>query len=79
LGQGSTGPQEHAVCLLSIHTKLILRVNKSTQSECVQTIESAERAILEGNGRMINGRPCRCEQAKAHRESFLPYRFVNCC
>lgn len=42
---------------------------QSTQTEGVQTIESAERAILEGNGRMINGRPCRCEQAKAHRKS----------
>lgn len=29
--------------------------------------EHAEKAILEGRGRMIKGRPCRCEKAKAHR------------
>ncbi|TVY86282.1 Multicopy suppressor of sporulation protein, partial [Lachnellula willkommii] len=28
----------------------------------------AERAIREGRGRLINGRPCRTEKAKAHRE-----------
>jgi len=29
--------------------------------------EDAERAIREGRGRSIRGRPCRCEKAKAHR------------
>ncbi|CAG8977842.1 hypothetical protein HYALB_00011648 [Hymenoscyphus albidus] len=31
--------------------------------------EDAERAIREGRGSLIKGRPCRCEKAKAHRES----------
>ena len=30
--------------------------------------EDAERAIREGRGRLVRGRPCRCEKAKAHRE-----------
>ena len=29
--------------------------------------EHADRAIKEGRGRLIKGRPCRCEKAKAHR------------
>lgn len=34
----------------------------------LQTPAEAERAIREGRGRLINGRPCRCEKAKAHRK-----------
>jgi len=30
--------------------------------------EDAERAIREGRGRLVRGRPCRCEKAKAHRK-----------
>jgi hypothetical protein len=36
---------------------------------CQQKEEHAERAIKEGKGRLIKGRPCRCEKAKAHRKS----------
>ncbi|KAH8588346.1 hypothetical protein B0O99DRAFT_728700 [Bisporella sp. PMI_857] len=32
-------------------------------------VEHAERAIREGKGRIINGRPCRTEKAKAHHEA----------
>ena len=35
-------------------------------------LEHAERAIREGKGRLINGRPCRTEKAKAHRKLFCP-------
>jgi len=34
--------------------------------------EHAERAIKEGRGRLIKGRPCRCEKAKAHRKFPFP-------
>lgn len=30
-------------------------------------IEHADRAIREGKGKLIRGRACRCEKAKAHR------------
>jgi len=41
--------------------------------------EDADRAIREGRGRLVRGRPCRCEKAKAHRKYFpilssLPHR-----
>ena len=36
--------------------------------------EEAERAIREGRGRLIKGRPCRCEKAKAHRKLFLSHQ-----
>lgn len=39
-----------------------------------QNDEDAERAIKEGRGRLIKGRPCRCEKAKAHRQ-FFPVAF----
>lgn len=39
-----------------------------TLSHCLQNLHNAERAIREGRGRLINGRPCRTEKAKAHRE-----------
>jgi hypothetical protein len=39
-----------------------------------QTEQDADRAIREGRGRLINGRACRCEKAKAHRQfSGFPY------
>jgi hypothetical protein len=34
----------------------------------LQRQDDAARAIREGRGRLIFGRPCRCEKAKAHRE-----------
>ena len=37
----------------------------------IQRQDDAARAIREGRGRLIFGRPCRCEKAKAHR------KFVN--
>ncbi|POS83092.1 hypothetical protein EPUL_004372 [Erysiphe pulchra] len=37
--------------------------------------ESAERAIKDGRGRLINGRPCRCEKAKAHRLFFFERKY----
>jgi RNA recognition motif-containing protein len=40
----------------------------SFQSDHLQDVAHAERAIREGRGRLINGRPCRTEKAKAHRE-----------
>lgn len=33
-----------------------------------QNDQDATRAIKEGRGRHIKGRPCRCEKAKAHRQ-----------
>ncbi|KHJ30582.1 putative rna recognition domain-containing protein [Erysiphe necator] len=33
--------------------------------------ENAELAIKDGRGRLIKGRPCRCEKAKAHRLFFF--------
>jgi hypothetical protein len=41
--------------------------------------EHAERAIREGRGRLVKGRPCRCEKAKAHRKldtSLNPYNLT---
>ncbi|XMA14794.1 hypothetical protein WAI453_007585 [Rhynchosporium graminicola] len=35
----------------------------------------AERAIKEGRGRLIKGRPCRCEKAKAHRLFFFERKY----
>ncbi|TVY53183.1 Multicopy suppressor of sporulation protein msa1 [Lachnellula cervina] len=35
----------------------------------------AERAIREGRGRLINGRPCRTEKAKAHRLFFVERKY----
>ncbi|ESZ90545.1 hypothetical protein SBOR_9068 [Sclerotinia borealis F-4128] len=37
--------------------------------------EHAERAIKEGRGRLIKGRPCRCEKAKAHRLFFIERKY----
>lgn len=37
--------------------------------------EHAERAIREGRGRLIKGRPCRCEKAKAHRLFFVERKY----
>ncbi|KAA8576051.1 hypothetical protein EYC84_006214 [Monilinia fructicola] len=37
--------------------------------------EHAERAIKEGRGRLIKGRPCRCEKAKAHRLFFVERKY----
>ncbi|KAI9641076.1 hypothetical protein NHQ30_010504 [Ciborinia camelliae] len=37
--------------------------------------EHAERAIMEGRGRLIKGRPCRCEKAKAHRLFFVERKY----
>jgi hypothetical protein len=34
----------------------------------IQRQDDAARAIREGRGRLIFGRPCRCEKAKAHRK-----------
>jgi RNA recognition motif-containing protein len=34
--------------------------------------EHAQRAIQHGKGRLIKGRPCRCEKAKAHRKLIRP-------
>ncbi|EHK96020.1 putative Meiotic activator RIM4 [Glarea lozoyensis 74030] len=39
------------------------------------TPEHAERAIREGRGRLIKGRPCRCEKAKAHRLFFVERKY----
>ncbi|KAG0650575.1 Regulator of IME2 4 [Hyphodiscus hymeniophilus] len=39
------------------------------------TSEHADRAIKEGRGRLIKGRPCRCEKAKAHRLFFVERKF----
>ncbi|KAJ5040422.1 uncharacterized protein L3040_006078 [Drepanopeziza brunnea f. sp. 'multigermtubi'] len=35
----------------------------------------AERAIKEGRGRLIKGRPCRCEKAKAHRLFYFERKY----
>ncbi|KAH6714345.1 hypothetical protein BKA61DRAFT_673641 [Leptodontidium sp. MPI-SDFR-AT-0119] len=35
----------------------------------------AERAIKEGRGRLVKGRPCRCEKAKAHRLFFFERKY----
>ncbi|PBP17134.1 RNA recognition domain-containing protein [Diplocarpon rosae] len=37
--------------------------------------EDAERAIKDGRGRLIKGRPCRCEKAKAHRLFFFERKY----
>ncbi|SZF05302.1 unnamed protein product [Blumeria hordei] len=37
--------------------------------------ESAELAIKSGRGRLIKGRPCRCEKAKAHRLFFFERKY----
>ncbi|KAI0995772.1 hypothetical protein K3495_g12408 [Podosphaera aphanis] len=37
--------------------------------------ESAELAIKDGRGRLIKGRPCRCEKAKAHRLFFFERKY----
>ncbi|KAF7913933.1 uncharacterized protein EAF01_000339 [Botrytis porri] len=37
--------------------------------------EHAEKAIKEGRGRLIKGRPCRCEKAKAHRLFFIERKY----
>ncbi|TAQ88197.1 hypothetical protein B7494_g3501 [Chlorociboria aeruginascens] len=43
---------------------------------CQYTREGhAERAIREGRGRLIKGRPCRCEKAKAHRLFFIERKY----
>ncbi|KAH7386150.1 hypothetical protein BKA64DRAFT_725872 [Cadophora sp. MPI-SDFR-AT-0126] len=43
---------------------------------CQYTNDSdAERAIKEGRGRLIKGRPCRCEKAKAHRLFFFERKY----
>ncbi|KAK0111318.1 hypothetical protein ONS95_001684 [Cadophora gregata] len=43
---------------------------------CQYTNDSdAERAIKDGRGRLIKGRPCRCEKAKAHRLFFFERKY----
>ncbi|RKF72283.1 putative rna recognition domain-containing protein [Golovinomyces cichoracearum] len=37
--------------------------------------ESAELAINNGRGKLIKGRPCRCEKAKAHRLFFFEHKY----
>ncbi|KAK6580647.1 hypothetical protein PZA11_006883 [Diplocarpon coronariae] len=37
--------------------------------------DDAERAIKDGRGRLIKGRPCRCEKAKAHRLFFFERKY----
>ncbi|RDL31520.1 uncharacterized protein BP5553_09729 [Venustampulla echinocandica] len=46
--------------------------NKMPFAFCTFSLpEHAEHAISDGHGRYINGRPCRCEQARGHRAGFF--------
>ena len=55
-----------AFCQYSVCLPLLLQYPLTHTS---QTQIDAENAIRDGRGRLIHGRPCRCEKAKAHRKS----------
>lgn len=54
---------------MSIYSGFLqVEVILSSTNAC-QSDDAAHRAVTEGKGRLIHGRPCRTEPAKAHRKS----------